>query len=41
MLRDAQIDVSRVFQFAAFSMLICVGLLFSIRAKTVTAPPHP
>ncbi len=40
-LRDAQIDVSRVFQFAAFSILICVGLLFSIRAKAKTAPPHP
>jgi len=33
-MRDAQIDVSRIFQFAAFSILICVGLLFSIRAQT-------
>lgn len=32
-LRDAHIDVSRVFQFAAFSILVCVTLLFSIRAK--------
>jgi MFS family permease len=30
-LRDAQVDVSHVFQFAAASMLICAVLLFSIR----------
>lgn len=30
-LRDAQVDVSHVFQFAAFSMLICAALLFCIR----------
>ena len=30
-LRDAQVDVSHVFQFAAASMLVCAALLFSIR----------
>lgn len=30
-LRDAKVDVSHVFQFAAFSMLICAALLFCIR----------
>ncbi len=30
-LRDAQIDLSRIFQFAACSMVICVLLLFSVR----------
>jgi MFS family permease len=31
LLRDAKVDVSNVFQFAAFSMLICAGLLWCIR----------
>ncbi len=30
-LRDAKVDVSHVFQFAAFSMLICAGILACIR----------
>jgi len=30
-LRDAAIDVSRVFQFAAGSMLVCAALLYCIR----------
>ena len=30
-LRDAQVDASHVFQFAAASMLVCAFLLFSIR----------
>ena len=29
-LRDAKVDVSHVFQFAAASMLVCAALLFSI-----------
>ncbi len=33
-LRDAKVDVSNVFQFAAFSMLICAALLFCIRPST-------
>jgi MFS family permease len=33
LLRDAHIDVSRVFQFAAASILVCAGLLFCIRPQ--------
>lgn len=34
MLRDANIDVSRVFQFASVSILVCAALLFFIRAQS-------
>jgi MFS family permease len=30
-LRDAHVDLSRIFQFAAVSMLVCIALLFSVR----------
>lgn len=36
LLRDASIDVSRVFQFAAVSTLVCASLLFLIRPTVVT-----
>ncbi len=36
-LRDAAIDVSRVFQFAAGSMLVCAALLFCIRPAAANA----
>ena len=34
MLRDANVDVSRVFQFAALSILVCAILLFFIRPQS-------
>jgi MFS family permease len=34
LLRDAAIDVSRVFQFAALTTLICAGLLYSVKPQT-------
>jgi MFS family permease len=33
LLRDAAIDVSRVFQFAAFSILVSAGLLYFVRPQ--------
>lgn len=36
LLRDASIDVSRVFQFAAVSTLVCASLLFLIRPTVAT-----
>jgi sugar phosphate permease len=36
-LRDAQVDVSRVFQFASVNLLVCAALIFSLRKKS--APP--
>ena len=33
MLRDAQVDVSRIFLFAAINVLICAGLLFVLRHR--------
>lgn len=36
-LRDAQVDVSRVFQFAGVNLLVCAALIFSLRKKS--APP--
>ncbi|SDS48986.1 MFS transporter [Opitutus sp. GAS368] len=33
LLRDAQIDVSRVFQFASANLLVCAGLLFALRRR--------
>ncbi len=32
-LRDAHIDVNRIFQFAAVSILVCAGLLFCIKPQ--------
>ena len=32
-LRDAAVDVSRVFQFAAAGVFVCAGLLFFIRPQ--------
>jgi MFS family permease len=40
-LRDAQIDVSRVFQFAAGSMILCAGMLFFVRPPAEAALPKP
>lgn len=37
-LRDAHVDVSRVFQFAAVCMLFCAGLLRFIKIKTPERP---
>jgi MFS family permease len=31
LLRDARIDVSRIFQFSAVSLLVCAGLLFFVK----------
>ncbi len=33
-LRDADIDLSRMYQFAAFTMIICAAMLFLIRPKS-------
>jgi sugar phosphate permease len=33
MLRDAQVDVSRIFLFASINVLICAGLLFVLRHR--------
>lgn len=32
-LRDAHVDLSRIFQFAAFSMIACIVLLFFVKPK--------
>lgn len=37
MLRDASIDVSRVFQFASVNLLACAALIFSLRKKSAPA----
>jgi sugar phosphate permease len=37
MLRDADIDVSRVFQFASVNVLVCAGLIFSLRRRATSA----
>jgi MFS family permease len=46
MLRDAQVDISRVFQFAAINLVLCAGLLFLVgryirRKGSGAAPPSP
>ncbi len=33
-LRDAHIDVSRVFQFASINLLVCSGVIFFLRKKS-------
>jgi MFS family permease len=33
LLRDAQVDISRIFLFAAVNILICAGLLFALRKR--------
>ncbi|HEY0865210.1 MAG TPA: MFS transporter [Lacunisphaera sp.] len=38
MLRDANIDVSRVFQFASVSILVCATLLFFIKPQSAMKP---
>lgn len=38
MLRDANIDVSRVFQFASVSILVCATLLFFIKPQPTPKP---
>ena len=38
MLRDANIDVSRVFQFASVSILVCATLLFFIKPQSAAKP---
>ena len=35
-LRDAHVDVNRIFVFSALSMLVCAGLLMFIKPR-----PHP
>jgi hypothetical protein len=37
-LRDAQVDVSRLFQFGALGVLICAGLLVLVKPRTDPAP---
>lgn len=37
-LRDAQVDVSRVFQFASVNLLVSAGLIFSLRRRAARAP---
>ena len=39
MLRDAQVDVSRIFLFASINVLICAGLLFVLRHRRAASPP--
>jgi hypothetical protein len=46
MLRDAQVDISRVFQFAAINLVLCAGLLFLVgryirRQGTGSTPTSP
>ncbi len=40
MLRDASVDISKVFVFAAFSLLICAGLLLLIKPLAPSARIH-
>ncbi len=37
MLRDAQVDVSRIFLFASINVLICAGLLFVLRHRRASS----
>jgi MFS family permease len=37
LMRDAAIDVSRVFQFAALTTLICAGLLYSVKPQAAAS----
>jgi hypothetical protein len=39
MLRDAHVDVSHVFQFAAASLLVCAALLAAIRSYSTPSRP--
>ncbi|MEO6874618.1 MAG: MFS transporter [Opitutaceae bacterium] len=38
MLRDAHVDISRVFQFGALTIAICALLLYFVRPKSASAP---
>ncbi|RRB07480.1 MFS transporter [Larkinella rosea] len=40
-LRDADIDLSRIFQFAALTMLISAGLLYTLKPKPEDIPESP
>jgi len=41
LLRDAKVDVSRIFEFSAVSLLACAVILFFVKPRTKGKPGKP